>query len=148
MENRVNANNIVEAFRDPDSKRQLKQSLEEPSLCELLIKWLERTPGLEEKGFNFTARYTEAVNRYLTDEEKNVDLESDPEKRKGAEAEVKKQRETFESVLNEKLYNEKIRLKERRLSYKACMGALMVNCYSETPRFHLPQQFLSVSTNN
>ncbi|GAU99140.1 hypothetical protein RvY_10182 [Ramazzottius varieornatus] len=144
MENRVNANSIIESFRDEDSQRQLRQSLEEPSLCDLLIKWLERTPGLEEKGFNFPARYTEAVNKYLANERENMEMETDPEKRKGLEAEVKKQRDTFASVLDEKSYNEKIRLKERRLSYKAFMGALMVNCYSETPRFHLPQQLLTI----
>ena len=136
---------IIDSFQDEDSKRQIVKSLAEPSLCDLLIKWLERVPGLEPEGFNFPRRYAEAVHTFLLDEAATLEEESDPEKRKGILAEIKKQKDTFESLLNERQHNERVRQNERRLSYGAFMGALMISCYSETPRFHLPHQLLTVN---
>lgn len=44
-------------------------SEEEPSLSELLQKWLERTPGLEVNGFDFWGKFQDSVNTFLTDKE-------------------------------------------------------------------------------
>lgn len=145
MENRINHQTVTEAFQDADSQAHLAKTLSEPSLCDLLIKWLERTPGLEENGFNFPKRYWEATRRYLVDEEMALNQETDQEKRTVLDAEWRKQKEAFESLLDEKLHNEKLRLKERRLTHKAFMGALMIQLYSSEERFHLPHQLLTVS---
>ncbi|XP_055349262.1 tryptophan 2,3-dioxygenase-like [Paramacrobiotus metropolitanus] len=144
MENRVNQHTIIQSFQDPDSQSQLQVSLTEPSLCDLVIRWLERTPGLEEDGFNFPQRYAAAVRRYLADEEAVLQTEEDPEQRKSAEAEWKKQVETFDVLVNERAYNVERQLNKRRMTYKAFMGALMVSCYSSQERFHLPHQFLTI----
>ena len=40
----------------------------EPSLSECVQSWLERTPGLEEHGFNFPAKFQEAVENIFEDE--------------------------------------------------------------------------------
>lgn len=145
MESRVNHLSLIESFKDGDSQAQLTKSLNEPSLCDTLEKWLERTPGLTEDGFNFAQRYSDAIGQYLADEEATVQGETDHEKGKMLAAELKKQKTTFDTLVSEKVHNEKIRLKERRLSHKAFMGALMINCYSAEERFHLPHQLLTVS---
>lgn len=44
----------------------------EPSLSDLVQKWLERTPGLEENGFNFWQKFQESVHRLLNDEEQKA----------------------------------------------------------------------------
>lgn len=80
MESRVNPKSVFECFRDEDSAADIGRSFSEPSLCDLLIKWLERTPGLSE-GFRFLERYSEAVRKYLADEERGVREESDLEKK-------------------------------------------------------------------
>ena len=47
----------------------------QPSLALLVERWLERTPGLEEEGFNFWGKYRKAVN-LLLDEQKQLALVS------------------------------------------------------------------------
>lgn len=47
----------------------LSKSEEDPSLCCLVQKWLERTPGLEEDGFNFWDKFQDAVNLLLKERE-------------------------------------------------------------------------------
>lgn len=41
----------------------------EPSLSDLVQKWLERTPGLELDGFNFWGKFKEATDKLLKDQE-------------------------------------------------------------------------------
>ena len=36
-----------------------------PTVLGLVQRWLERTPGLEEDGFNFPLQYGKAVERFL-----------------------------------------------------------------------------------
>lgn len=50
----------------------LNTSEDEPSLSDLVQKWLERTPGLEENGFNFWKKFEESVHSLLDDEEKRA----------------------------------------------------------------------------
>ena len=44
------------------------ESENEPSLLELIEKWLERTPGLEENGFNFWHKFQVSVDKFLADQ--------------------------------------------------------------------------------
>lgn len=46
----------------------IEQSEKEPSLTELVQKWLERTPGLEFDGFNFWGKYEKAVQKLFQEE--------------------------------------------------------------------------------
>lgn len=48
------------------------QSETEPSLLELIEKWLERTPGLEENGFNFWHKFQVSVDKFLADQVKSA----------------------------------------------------------------------------
>lgn len=43
----------------------LEKSENEPSMLELIQKWLERTPGLEKDGFNFWAKFEASVEKFL-----------------------------------------------------------------------------------
>jgi len=53
---------------DPKALEQLEASEEEPSLCTLIQRWLERTPGLEADGFNFWNQYKEITSRLLKEQ--------------------------------------------------------------------------------
>lgn len=46
----------------------LGQSEEEPTLAELVERWLARTPGLEPEGFDFWGKYQRAVNDMLKEQ--------------------------------------------------------------------------------
>lgn len=57
---------------DRRSNESLSSSELEPSLSDLVQKWLERTPGLEANGFNFWQKFQESVHRLLNDEEQKA----------------------------------------------------------------------------
>lgn len=57
---------------DRRANESLSSSESEPSLSDLVQKWLERTPGLEENGFNFWQKFQGSVHRLLNDEEENA----------------------------------------------------------------------------
>ena len=71
QENRVkyNQQNYQRVFEEwPDKQEMVDTSENEPSLSECVQSWLERTPGLEEHGFNFPAKFQEAVENIFEDE--------------------------------------------------------------------------------
>ncbi|CAG0893073.1 unnamed protein product [Cyprideis torosa] len=67
---KYNADNYRHVFGDnPNSIRALEDSENEPSLAFLIQQWLEKTPGLEENGFNFWKKYQAVVNLMLKEQE-------------------------------------------------------------------------------
>ncbi|KAJ8938759.1 hypothetical protein NQ314_011356 [Rhamnusium bicolor] len=51
-----------------DAIKQIEKSENEPSLTDLVQRWLERTPGLELEGFNFWGKYQRAVEIVLEEQ--------------------------------------------------------------------------------
>lgn len=69
-ENRINCSAYQDAFKDDAKNFELITASErEPTLSDLVEKWLERTPGLEEDGFNFWQKFQDNVSDLLDDEE-------------------------------------------------------------------------------
>lgn len=66
---------------DQDAVNKISSSESEPSLCELVQRWLERTPGLEEDGFDFWGKFKDSVNVLLDEKEVQARKESDDEVR-------------------------------------------------------------------
>lgn len=54
---------------DSVATAKIQESESEPSLSYLVQKWLERTPGLEEDGFNFWQKFKDSVEVLLKKEE-------------------------------------------------------------------------------
>jgi len=126
----------------PSDIELLHKSEEEPSLCDLVERWLERTPGLEEDGFDFWRKFQKAVRTMLKKQGDSAVLESDPVVRQGVELNMKKSMEQFESVFNVGLH-EQLRVRgDRRFSHKAFQGAIMITLYRDEPRFNQPHQLL------
>ena len=66
---KYNQQNYQRVFEEwPDKQEMVDASENEPSLSECVQSWLERTPGLEEHGFNFPAKFQEAVESIFEDE--------------------------------------------------------------------------------
>ena len=59
----------------PDKQVLVEASENEPSLSECVQSWLERTPGLEEHGFNFPAKFKEAVENIFEDELEAIEVQ-------------------------------------------------------------------------
>lgn len=62
---------------DPKSIESLNASEIEPSLSDLVQKWLERTPGLETNGFSFWTKFQNSVNNLLEEQEKKAKVNHD-----------------------------------------------------------------------
>lgn len=142
----------LEVFKDQNCIDAIKKSASEASLFELIERWLERTPGLEEDGFNFKAKYEAAVNEMLQEEREFIDLRikdliqerNISEEQAQAEAkllrdDVEKKKLLYLPILDKSEFS---RRKLCRFSHKAMQGALMISLYRDEPRFNQPYQLL------
>ncbi|KAM8938825.1 tryptophan 2,3-dioxygenase [Pelodytes ibericus] len=129
-------------FKGKESELLLK-SEEEPTLLGLVEEWLERTPGLEEQGFNFWGKLQSNIFQGLEEYLQVVKARPDSEAKEEHVAELQKQREMFTALFDEKRHEHLLSKGERRLSYKALKGALMIYFYREEPRFQVPFQLLT-----
>ncbi|XP_067407945.1 tryptophan 2,3-dioxygenase isoform X2 [Emydura macquarii macquarii] len=122
---------------------QLLKSEQEPTLLQLVDAWLERTPGLEPEGFNFWGKFEVNVLKGLEEEFAMVQAKQESEEKEELLAELQKQKEVLISLFDEKRHEHLLSKGERRLSYKALKGALMIYFYREEPRFQVPFQLLT-----
>uniref|UniRef100_A0A672KMQ3 tryptophan 2,3-dioxygenase n=1 Tax=Sinocyclocheilus grahami TaxID=75366 RepID=A0A672KMQ3_SINGR len=129
-------------FRDQESELLL-HSEQEPTLLQLVEQWLERTPGLEEDGFNFWGKLETNIFEGLRREKEQIEQKPASEMKEEMMAELIKQRDIFLSLFDEKRHDHLVSTGHRRLSYKALQGALMIYFYREEPRFQVPFQLLT-----
>lgn len=148
----------LDVFKDEKCIDQIKRSEQEPSLFKLIERWLERTPGLEEEGYNFVAKYEQAVNEMLGSEEAIIaagrrdieqrkldgDLSEDEAERatshlKAMHDDVGKKKLLFMQILDKAEFE---RRNLFRFSQRAMHGALMISLYRDEPRFNQPYQLL------
>lgn len=75
-ENRVKYNQRYQDVfgDDPSAIDRIIASESEKSLCDLVQEWLERTPGLEEDGFNFWHKFKSNVYALLDSEEEKANV--------------------------------------------------------------------------
>lgn len=73
-EHRVKYNQSYHQVFGTDDKAcsSLEKSETEPSLSDLVQKWLERTPGIEEDGFNFWGKFKDSTEKLLKDREESA----------------------------------------------------------------------------
>lgn len=144
---KYNQQHYKNVFNDPESIALLNDSVSSPSLLTLVEGWLERTPGLEEGGFNFWAKFQIAVNRWLEDTWYHPAQEEENEKvKESLMLEYQKQKATFESIFDPDKHKIYLERGDRRLSHKASQGALMISLFRDEPRFHQPFHLLTLLT--
>ncbi|XP_067993315.1 tryptophan 2,3-dioxygenase [Melanerpes formicivorus] len=129
-------------FKGGDYELLLK-SEQEPTLLQLVEAWLERTPGLEAEGFDFWGQFEENVLKGLEEEFALVQAKPESEEKDDLLSEFQKQKDVLLSLFDEKRHEHLLSKGERRLSYKALKGALMIYFYREEPRFQVPFQLLT-----
>jgi len=141
---RYNQNNYREVYKNKEDEWEaLLRSEEEPSLCDLIQRWLERTPGLEEDKFNFTQKYKNAVQGTLDEALAGIEEEKNADLKKVLLVNYRKKRAQYDSIFDPEKHNSLVARGERRFSYNALQGALMISLYREEPRFHQPSQILN-----
>ncbi|XP_075468808.1 tryptophan 2,3-dioxygenase isoform X3 [Ascaphus truei] len=129
-------------FKGKENELLLK-SEEELTLLGLVEAWLERTPGLEEEGFNFWGKLHVNIFKGLEEQFQAAKIKPDSEDKEEMIAELQKQKELFIALFDEKRHEHLLCKGDRRLSYKALKGALMIYFYREEPRFQVPFQLLN-----
>lgn len=129
----------------PEHQELIKRSEREPSLFDLVEKWLERTPFLDFQGFNFWDHYRSAVEKILESDRRRIlsdPLTSDEEKHRQLK-ELSSNEENFTALLDEQRHNELVRQGKRQLSHKAMQAALLIQLYRDEPILHLPFRLLT-----
>ncbi|XP_032542923.1 tryptophan 2,3-dioxygenase [Chiroxiphia lanceolata] len=129
-------------FKGQDYELLLK-SEQEPTLLQLVEAWLERTPGLEAEGFDFWGQFEVNILKGLEEEFALIQAKTESEEKDDLLSEFQKQRDVLLSLFDEKRHEHLLSKGERRLSYKALKGALMIYFYREEPRFQVPFQLLT-----
>ncbi|KAM4900398.1 tryptophan 2,3-dioxygenase isoform 2-T2 [Sylvia borin] len=129
-------------FKGQD-RELLLQSEQEPTLLQLVEAWLERTPGLDSEEFDFWGQFEENVLKGLEEEFALIQAKAESEEKDDLMAEFQKQKDVLLSLFDEKRHEHLLSKGERRLSYKALKGALMIYFYREEPRFQVPFQLLT-----
>jgi len=136
-------NDYLKTFQDPEEVELIKKSEKEPSLCDLIERWLERTPGLDEPDFCFWEVYKESVFNMLNNSEVDAESEKDDAMRGSLLGECKRKREIFDSIFDVNKHNRLRARGERRFTLRALQGAFMVSLYRDEPRFNQPYSILT-----
>ncbi len=149
MENKLgllNDHRIMYGGRDytsvlkKEEKSTVQNSEQEKSLFELLESWLERTPFLSFKGFDFWKQYSNAV-RSMLKKEKLVIQNNPNYSQKEVEYHLNEHENavlSFEAMINEDIHNKLILNRRKRLSHKATQAALLILLYRDEPILHSP----------
>lgn len=129
---------------EPEAIEAIQKSEQDPSLTVLVQRWLERTPGLELDGFNFWGKFKESVEKLLNEKEEQAKKEPTEFIRNYRLMDIQKRREVYESIFDPNIHEALVSRGERRFSYKAFQGAIMINFYRDEPRFSQPHQLLTL----
>ncbi len=129
----------------PDEQTEIERLEADLSLFDLIQSWLERTPFLDMKGFDFKSKYMAAVERMLNKESDaiaNSEYLNDHEKqmRMKMNGDISS---FFKNIFNEEYHNQMIQEGKIRLSYKATMAALMIQLYGTEPLLQLPSRLIN-----
>lgn len=128
-----------------DQQTHIRRLIEQPSLYDLIEKWLERTPFLQTDQFTFWSEYKKSVLQMLADDEEVIS--SNP--RLGPEAQqrsldmMKQAKETFLALFDPESYKKLQEQNYFRLSQKAVHAALFIQIYRDQPMLALPFRLLA-----
>ena len=132
-------------FRAIESRLGVRR--DQPSLFDLVEKWLERTPFLELPGFQFWASYRAAVEphaRRRPAHDRDAPRAHAGGARRCSWPSSTARAQSFEALLDEPTH-ERLRAEgSRRLSHRATLAALLIHLYRDQPILHLPFRFLTL----
>ncbi|MBL7817746.1 MAG: hypothetical protein JNL70_22250 [Saprospiraceae bacterium] len=129
----------------PEKQRDILRGIESgKTILRAVEAWLERTPFLAFKGFDFLENYRKAVATML-DKEKNAILESDylTDSEKSMRLNMLGSSDSyFQSVFDAQQHNILRGQGRLSLSYKATIAALLITLYNEEPILQMPFNLL------
>jgi len=126
-------------------QKKMLEAESQPSLFELVDRWLARTPFLRVDEFDFWNEYRVTVERIFEQDRETVRNHpklSAPEKERNIK-EIDSAFNVFEALFNENKYEELRAAGHFRLSYQALHAALLIQLYRDQPVFNLPFQLIT-----
>jgi len=123
---------------------EMRATSSEPSLFDLVEKWLERTPFLDVEGYTFWKSYRQAVKDRMDRDASSIDNHPGlPEAEKQARKdEISKTAKSFEALFDESVHDNLVEEGHRRLSLRATHAALFIHLYRDEPILQLPFRLL------
>ena len=139
-----NGKHYAESFSE-SQRTSLEGITASGSLLQLVEKWLERTPFIDFKGFNFLEHYKQAVDKMLSREKSSIENSPflSPEEKEMRLVMLGNTSTYFSSVLNEEEHNKLRKEGQINFSYKATIAALLINLYRDEPILRMPFELLS-----
>ncbi|XP_072351898.1 tryptophan 2,3-dioxygenase-like [Scyliorhinus torazame] len=137
-----NRKHYKDNFKGQENELMLQSEIE-PTLLQLVEQWLERTPGLDPDGFDFWGKLKNNTDEGLNEEIADIQSKPASEAKEDMLCELNRDKETLTALFDEKRHEHLLSKGERRISYKALQGALMIYFYREEPRFQVPFQLLN-----
>lgn len=134
----------LKIFEDHKVIDIIKKSEAEPSVLDLVQKWLERTPGLDENDFNFWGKYEKVVDALLEQNKLAADADEDPVQKELLLDEWKRKTELFDSIFDVSKHNALVARGDRRFTHRALQGAMMISLYRDEPRFNQPYHIITL----
>jgi len=123
---------------------QMQEIMNQPSLFDLIEKWLERTPFLQTAGFDFWKTYQKAVHDLFDADRKVVEVNprlTEEEKKKNL-AQIEASLATFAGIFDPAKYKELQDQGYFRMSAKSLHAALLIQLYREQPILQMPFRLL------
>ena len=127
----------------PEDQEKNRISETNPSVFNLLEKWLERTPFLSHGSFDFWKDYHQAVEERITRSYENIkNSENDLEIKKQLTKNMDMMKKSFQSIFDEQIYEKMKSEGLWRLSHRALRAALFIYLYRHEPILQLPFQLM------
>ena len=128
---------------DADAEK-VRRSESEPSLHDVVERWLERTPFVSFGGFDFWRAYRKAVEEMLVQDRRFIEGNETltPEERETQLRNLESTREQFAALFDRSVHE---RLREQghfRMSHRALTAALLIHLYRDEPILQLPFRLL------
>ncbi|MBX3102645.1 MAG: hypothetical protein KF690_09070 [Bacteroidetes bacterium] len=129
----------------PEQQAMLEAAEAAPSLLQAVEQWLERTPFLQFRGWDFVPAYKAAVERMFTED--RAQLDNNPHltdtDRRARHTRLQDAEHYLFSLLDPAGYNQMQAQGQARMSHRAMMAALLINLYRDQPILHLPYALLT-----
>ncbi len=130
---------------DEEKKKKLESIQASGTMVDLVEKWLERTPFVQDENYSFLASYSESIqqmlereseaiktSRFLSNEEKEMRLEM-----------LGSSNTYFLTVLNKEKHEQLRNEGELTFSYEATLAAVFISLYRDEPILRSPYNFLN-----
>jgi tryptophan 2,3-dioxygenase len=140
----IDSHGYASRLNEPDRQTVL-HALAQPSLFDVVQKWLEKIPFMEHGEFAFWTAYRDAVQTIFSHDRNELELVDTltNEEREKQLKQIETLETSFSALFDEGVYSALVEQGERRLSQKASLSALFITVYSHYPLLQTPFRLLN-----